>query len=297
MCCIKHENRTKMICRRKFIQQTTLSTLAVALAEIPTLALAAKQRLKSIGLITGVIQAEIKNDWEQTLRKVANIGYTHLEFGKYFGNDINAFKKVLNETGLKPLAGGASMAQMRKEDELKKMIGEALQLDKKYLVCYWPWMDGGNNKKLDDFKKASDDLNWVGEVCNKAGIRFAFHNHDKEFVPVDGYQWGYDTLLKETDPEKVCMLLDLYWCAKGGGDAIEIMQKNPGRIEMFHVKDMDNTPQQLYTCPGYGTIDFKKIFAQSIKSNVKHYTVEIDSHSRPMQCIEDSYKYLKALRF
>ena len=284
--------------RRKFIQQTALSTLALALAEIPVVASPNNKRLKNIGLITGVIAEELKKDWEQTLRKVAAIGYTQLEFGKYYGNDIAYFKKLLKEIGLQPIAGGAAMAQMRKEDELKKMIDDALLLDKKYVVCYWPWMDNGSNKKLDDFKKASDDLNRVGEVCNKGGIRLAFHNHDQEFVKVDGgYQWGYDVIMKETDPAKVGILLDLYWCTKGGGDAIEILKKNPGRVEMFHVKDMDNTPEKLYTCPGYGTIDFKKIFAQSVKSGVKYYTVEIDENPNPMKCIEDSYRYLKALRF
>jgi sugar phosphate isomerase/epimerase len=59
------------------------------------------------------------------------------------------------------------------------------------------------NKKLDDFKKAADDLNNLGELCNKKGIRFAMHNHDKEFVPVQGYEWGYEVLLKETDPANV----------------------------------------------------------------------------------------------
>ena len=284
--------------RRKFIQQSVLSTLAIALADIPALAATNQHQLKNIGLIVNVLQAELKKDWEQTLRKVAAIGYTQLEFNKYYGNDIAYFKKVLKEIGLQPIAGGAAMAQMRKEDDLKKMIDEALELDKKYLVCYWPWMDDGNSKKLDDFKKASHDLNRVGEVCNKGGIRLAFHNHDKEFVQVDGgYQWCYEVMMKETDPAKVCMLLDLYWCTKGGGDAIEILQKYPGRMELFHVKDMDNTPEKLYTCPGYGTIDFKKIFAASVKSGVKHYTVEIDENPNPMQCVEDSYRYLKAMRF
>ena len=284
--------------RRKFIQQSVLTSLTIALADIPALAATNKNQLKNIGLIVNVLQAELKKDWEQTLRKVAAIGYTQLEFGNYYGSDIAYFKKVLKEIGLQPIAGGAAMAQMRKEEDLKKMIDEALKLDKKYLVCYWPWMDDGNSKKLDDFKKASNDLNRVGELCNQGGIRLAFHNHDKEFVQVDGgYQWGYEVMMKETDPAKVCMLLDLYWCTKGGGDAVEILRKYPGRIELFHVKDMDNTPEKLYTCPGYGTIDFKKIFTASVKSGVKYYTVEIDENPNPMQCVEDSYRYLKALRF
>lgn len=51
---------------------------------------------------------------------------------------------------------------------------------------------------------------------------------------------------------------------------------------MFYVKDMGNTPEKLYTCPGYGTIDFKKIFTASVKSGVKCYTVEIYENPSPI---------------
>ena len=89
----------------------------------------------------------------------------------------------------------------------------------------------------------------------------------------------------ETDPQKICMLLDLYWCAKGGGDAVAILQANPGRVEMFHVEDINKTTEGSFTCPGYEIIDFRKIFAQAFKAGVKYYTVEIDKHPHPMQCI------------
>jgi sugar phosphate isomerase/epimerase len=158
-------------------------------------------------------------------------------------------------------------------------------------------MDSGVNKKLDDFKKAADDLNNLGELCNKKGIRFAMHNHDKEFVPVQGYQWGYEVLLKETDPAKVGMLLDLYWVTKGGGDAIKLLKEHPDRFELFHVKDMDKTSEKSFTCPGYGSIDFKKIFAQARKTNIKHYIVEIDEAPNPLTCVQDSISYLKKLRY
>ncbi|MBA2330350.1 MAG: sugar phosphate isomerase/epimerase, partial [Flavisolibacter sp.] len=177
------------------------------------------------------------------------------------------------------------------------IIDEALLLEKKYLVCYWPWTDSGNNKNLDDFKKTAEDLNTLGELCNRKGIRLAMHNHDKEFVPVEGYQWGYEVLLKETDPAKVVMMLDLYWITKGSGDPIQLLKDYPDRFELFHVKDMDRTPEKLYTCPGYGIIDFKKIFAQAKKTNIKHYIVEIDKADEPMACLQDSFSYLKKLRY
>lgn len=146
------------ISRKEFVKHSALCGLMLAMCDNDLFATPGKQRLKSIGLITNVIQNELKNDWQATLLKVAAIGYRHLEFGKYYGNDRQEFKHFLKEHRLMPLAGGTAMSQMRKEDKLKKMIDDALYLDKKYLVCYRPWMDDGNNKKLDDFKKAAHEI-------------------------------------------------------------------------------------------------------------------------------------------
>lgn len=286
-----------ILTRRIFVQQTLLGSLGLLAGNSFLQGAENTTRLKDIGLILGVLQNELKMDWEGTLRKVAEIGYTHLEFGNHYGNSAATFKKFLKEVGLQPLAGGNSMAQMKKEEVLNKMIEEAQFFDKKYLVCYWPWMDSGNDKNLDDFKKAAEDLNNLGEKCNKEGVRLAMHNHDKEFVPVKGFQWGYEVLLKETDPAKVVMLLDLYWITKGGGDPVQVLKDYPDRFELFHVKDMDKSPQKLYTCPGYGSIDFKKIFSQAKKTGIKHFIVEIDKTAQPISCVQDSFSYLKKLRF
>ncbi|MBD0350182.1 MAG: sugar phosphate isomerase/epimerase [Flavisolibacter sp.] len=252
-------------------------------------------RIRGLGLIVNVIVEELKKDWKETLRQVAEIGYDYLEFRGYYGDDIAYFKKFMQEIGLKPLAAGDSIEQLKKEDVLKRMIDESLYLGKKYLICYK--LDAGAYKTADDFKKAAADLNAIGEKVTRAGLCFAFHNHDKEFVPVQDHLSGYDLLVQETDSQRVALLLDIYWAIKGGADPLILLQRYPERFELFHVKDMDKTPEQLFTCPGNGIIDFPRIFAQAKKTNVQYYTVEVDKASDPFQCIQDSYTYLKQLRF
>jgi sugar phosphate isomerase/epimerase len=283
--------------RRDFLKQGAIGATLLGLGSASFLTSCMKEGIDEPGLIFGVIRKELEQDWEGTLRKVAKFGYKHIEFGGFYGPDKETFKKLLREIGLKPLAGGTSISEMKKDDNLKKLIDESLDYGKKYLVCYWPWMDGGDNKKLDDFKNVAAELNTLGETCKKRGIRFLFHNHNKEFVEVDGYRWGYEVILENTDPKLVGMELDLYWITKGGGDPLYLFSKYPHRFEIFHVKDMDNTSEKLYTCPGYGIIDFASIFAKSGQAGVKYYIVEIDENPDPMKCIEDSCKYLKELRF
>ena len=283
--------------RRDFLKKTALGSALITIGGSTLLSCESAHQIKELGLITGVIREEIRNDYKTALTRVADIGYTYVEIGRFLGPSLDEFKAFLKQINLIPIAGGTSIADMLEEEKLNTIIEDALAMEKKYLVCYWPWLDGGDDKKLDDFKQASERLNKVGEQCRKQGIRFAFHNHEKEFVPVEGYRWGYEVILENTDPDLVDMQLDLYWIIYGGGDPLYLFDKYPGRYKMFHVKDMDNTEERLYTCPGYGTIDFGEIFARSKDAGVEYYIVEIDRHPQPMQCIEDSYNYLKALRF
>lgn len=283
--------------RREFLKKSALSSALITLGGGSLLSCNASGEINDLGLITGVIRDQIKEDYKATLKKVAEIGYTYLEIGNYLGPSLEEFKAFLKDINLIPIAGGTSIADMMDVEKLKKMIEDALLMEKKYLICYWPWMDDGLDKKLDDFLEASERLNMVGEQCKKMGIKFAFHNHEKEFVPVEGYQWGYEAILENTDPGLVDMQLDLYWITLGGGDPLHLFEKYPGRYKIFHVKDMDNTSEKLYTCPGYGVIDFKEIFSKSKEAGVEYYIVEIDEHPEPMKCIEDSYNYLTQLRF
>jgi sugar phosphate isomerase/epimerase len=285
------------ISRRNFLKKSALSSALFTLGSGSLWSCNSIHQIKDLGLITGVIREEIKNDYKVALRKVADIGYTYLEMGNFLGPSREEFRTFLKDINLIPIAGGTSIPDMMDKDKLEKMVEDALIMEKKYLICYWPWLDGGTDKKLNDFLEAAERLNNVGEECKSMGIKFAFHNHEKEFVPVEGYRWGYEVILENTDPALVDMQLDLYWIIFGGGDPNYLFENYPGRFKIFHIKDMEDTSEKLYTCPGYGAIDFVKIFSKSRKAGVKYYIVEIDRHPKPMQCIEDSYNYLMQLRF
>jgi sugar phosphate isomerase/epimerase len=90
------------------------------------------------------------------------------------------------------------------------------------------------------------------------------------------------------------MELDLYWVTKAGHDPVEIFDHHPGRFPLWHVKDMDNTPQHDFTEVGNGVIDFKKIFNSADKAGLKYFFVEQDKcPGSPFDSITKSYNYIK----
>jgi sugar phosphate isomerase/epimerase len=145
-------------------------------------------------------------------------------------------------------------------------------------------------------------LNQAGTACQAAGLQFAYHNHDFEFVPIDG-RVPYDILLENTDARLVKLELDLFWITFAGGDPLAQFARSPGRFPLVHVKDMtpkptlDASPERVMVDVGKGSIDWKRIFAQSRAGGIQHYFVEHDQPSDPLASARASYDFLHQLEF
>ncbi|MEJ0081672.1 MAG: hypothetical protein WDM78_12170 [Puia sp.] len=90
------------------------------------------------------------------------------------------------------------------------------------------------------------------------------------------------------------MELDLAWSIKGGQDPVELFNQHPGRFPLWHVKDLDNSYQNILPV-GSGTIDFKRLFAASETAGLKFYFIEHDMPKDPWGSIEKSISVLKVL--
>ena len=242
------------------------------------------------GLILYTVRGEMDKDPVNTLHQVADIGYEVVEAadysnGKFYGMPPAEFKRTVESFGMKLISSHNGV----NDANLQKTADDCAEAGLKYV--FKPSM---NADSLDAYKKAAHDFNRYGEVFKQNGIRFGFHNHAVEFLPIDGVI-PYDILLKETEPDLVCMQLDLYWIKKAGFDAWDYFKKAPGRFEVWHLKDMKPDGEQYETEIGNGIIDFDKIFKLQEQSGMKYYFVEQD-HCRdypPFESIEISLDYIR----
>ena len=256
---------------------------------------------------------EIDNDVEGTLKKIAAVGYKEIESafskkGGYYGMKPKEFAKFLTDNGMswkahhvlgapfrmpanaKPPTGPdgkpISIPPMRNlRDNMQALIDEVAEGEVDYLVC-------ANTPigTLDEVKSSIEVLNKTDEACKKAGVKFAYHNHDAEFRAVEG-QIPYELFLTKT---KMQMELDLAWATKGGKDPVELFKQNPGRFPLWHVKDLDKEFKTILPV-GEGSIDFKRIFDAADKSGMKHFFVEHDMPKDAMASIKSSYAYLEKM--
>ena len=275
--------------RRNFIRTVSAGMLAGML--MPGRIYANFPSKHTIGLQLYTLRNEIKENLEESLEKIAAIGYKNLEAagysdGKFYGLEPAAFKSMVNKLGMKLIGSHMTFAP----NEISTVLNAHKEAGVKYLV--WPWIGKDQRQQLDDYKKLADEFNTIGELCNDNGLKFGYHNHDFEFYPING-QVPYDLLLDLTDPELVFMELDLYWIIYAGKDPLEYFEKYPGRFELWHVKDMKAGESKKMIEVGAGIIDYPAIFEQTALAGMKEYFVEQDViEGDGFESIKQSFEYL-----
>ncbi|MEO6844812.1 MAG: sugar phosphate isomerase/epimerase [Ginsengibacter sp.] len=289
-----------MTTRRSFLK--TSSVLSAGLMIGPS---KLKAKTPLIGLQLYTVRDAMEKDPKAALAHVAKIGYnsvegaTYTETEKFYGMSPSEFKKVLKNNGLVMYSSHYRLGEDLDKGQVMKgtilhdwqrAIDDAAELGLKYMVC--AWLSPSERGTLEHYKKVAGDLNVAGEKCKKAGIQLCYHNHDFEFEK-QGDEYPYDILMS-TDKNLVKMEMDIYWIKKAGQDPIALFKKHPGRYPLWHVKDMDNTPEHAFTEVGNGIINFKEIFKYKNLAGMKYFFVEQDiCPGDPFVSIAESYSYIK----
>jgi sugar phosphate isomerase/epimerase len=263
-------------------------TLLAAGAAAALAARAQATALSTIGVQLFTVRELLRRDFEGTLAKIATLGYREVEFGGLEGPSPQETLAMLKRHGLTAPSGHAQLDDL--ERNLPKVLEDANAREQRYVVN--PSVDESRHRTLDDWKRLCATFNAIGERAKKAGLAFAYHNHDFEFATVDG-QFPYQLLLANTDPALVSMELDLYWMTHAGQDPIAWLKRHPGRFPLLHLKDA--TRDGAITDVGSGTIDFRRILGAAAGAGVMHGFVEHDDPVDPMRSIETSLAYLKTL--
>jgi sugar phosphate isomerase/epimerase len=284
-----------MLSRRSFIKRsaataaTTIATSGILSSLLSSCS--GQGKLKKIGFISGIIGRELEGDWKSILKKTVEYGFSEIEIGDYLGDTASSFLAYCKEIGLTPIAGGVGFNTG--VDDTTKRLEALKELGLKYAVAYWPWLTSGPFT-FDDCQRSADILNNLGFRCKQMELTLCWHNHDKEFIAMNG-GIPFDFLMIHTDPALVKCELDIYWAKKGGADPLDLLKKYAGRIPILHVKDMAQGPEQDFACPGSGIIDFPSIFNEARLQGITHYMVERDNVPDGMACLQSSGAYLRNL--
>ena len=253
--------------------------------------------LKEFGLQLYTLRNEMPLDPRGVLKQVAAMGYKQIESfegstGIFWGMQNTEFKKYMDDLGMKIISSHHNI-----EKDFERTANEAAEIGMKYLID--PWV--GPQKDIETFKKYADKFNRCGEICKKAGIRFAYHNHDYPFKPING-QMPMDVMIQNTDPSLVDFEMDIYWVVTAGEDPIHWFEKYPGRFHLGHVKDRKKKAPLSDTDAscilGQGQIDFAKILKVGQAKGLEYIIVEQERYDNTtaIKAAKEDADYLKKLR-
>lgn len=268
--------------RKNFIALSSLGFLG--LYACGTLNMINNKKNLAIQLYT--VRDVISENLEKALEKLAELGFSQIEIygydGTFFGKTRTEFQSILKNVGLEVISSHHTTGIIHNTkgtllNDWEKSVEDLHFIGSKYMVCSYLFEE---ERTLEHYKKLPELLNQSGEITKKAGIEFAYHNHDFEFEKFDDIT-VYAFILDNTSPDFVKMELDLYWMAKAGFNPLTYFEKYPKRFPLWHVKDMKAGTKD-FTEIGNGTIDFKTIFDAREKAGLKHWFVEQDSSDKDM---------------
>ena len=250
-------------------------------------------QLGAIGLQLYTVRELFATDPMGTLEKVAKIGYREVEYGGggYDAMDHAALRRTQDRLGLKAPSIHVPYEMLLGKFDAAVTMARTLGADTVIL----PYMTNEHRTEA-GWTAALPNINRFGIELRKAGLGFAYHNHDFEFTVKPGGVSLYDRLLKACDPAVVKVELDLYWAIAAGQDPAALIRRLAGRLYAYHVKD--RRADGSMCAVGDGKVDFAALFKLNRAAGVKHFYVENDQAPAPyLPDITTSFRTLRALRF
>lgn len=265
--------------------------------------------------ITGIqlysIRDDMKADPAGTLKQLSAFGYRYVEHAnyvdrKFYGWPALEFKQRLADLGMQMPSGHTVLGKQhwdsaRKDftDSWKYTVEDAAACGQKFVIS--PWLDETLRKTASDLKKQMEIFNKCGELCQKYGMKFGYHNHDFEFSQKLDGQTVYDIMLTHTDPKLVMQQLDIGNLYNGGAKAIDIVKQYPGRFESLHVKDeiAASGGHEKYesTIIGKGIVGVKEVIDLcKNQGGTIHFIIEQESYQgkTPMACAKEDLDVMKS---
>ena len=291
--------------RRQFIcKSAALLALGGIATENMFAATAAKKNKGRIGIQLYSVRNDLPRDFEGTLKKISDMGYSQVETyglndGKFFNHTMTDFRALIKDMGMS-LSGTHAGSRLLPENtnapewDYWKQIAAAVKAGggKWAIQASFP---AGRNPTMDDLKRTAEHFNRIGDVCKRAGVKFAYHNHTVEFGTVDG-EVIYDYLIKNTDPKLVFFQMDMGHVVNGGGDCIRYLREYSKRIPLWHASDFLLSSRE-YIEVGKGSVPYSAMFDLPRTGGLQVLTVEQETEGDIFGSCKFNFDYLKQLKW
>lgn len=257
------------------------------------------------------VRDDAKADLRGTLGKIKAMGYDGVEFAGLYGYAPADIRDMCAELGLVPVSAHVPLADLKKDPH-------ATIADYVTIGCRWiavPYLPENLRPGTDAWPQTVEDIRAIAGEAKAQGIQLLYHNHDFEFVRLDG-EYALDMLYSAISEDLLKTEIDTCWVKVAGEDPAAYVRKYSGRAPIVHLKDFYGEksadmyeligidkkapvrPSNFEFRPvGYGLQSFVDITAAAKDAGSEWVVVEQDKPSMgltPMESIEMGVKYLKS---
>lgn len=258
------------------------------------------------------VRDDAKADLKGTLKKIKAMGYDGIELAGLYGNTPEDIKTMCEEIGLIPIS--AHVAYLSMIADTRAVLSQYAQIGCKFVAV--PYLTAEYRPGTEKFPEVIENVKKIGKIAKALGMQLLYHNHDFEFIKLDG-KYALDILYDEVPAEYLQTELDVCWVNIGGENPASYIEKYAGRAPVVHLKDFygersddmyeligieKKTPKKPgnfeFRPIGCGLQDFPSIIEAAEKAGAAWLIVEQDEPSMgltPLECAKKSIDYLKSL--
>lgn len=230
---------------------------------------------------------------EAQLEALAAIGFDAVEpYRGNFGDDAAGFRKKLDAVGLACPTAHLPVDLLQSDRKAFIGIAETLGLEAAVL----PYLaEERRPRDAAAWTAFAAELTEHAAALAEAGLKLAWHTHAFEYETLPDGTRPIDALIAAPG---VCYEPDIGWIERAGADIRTELERFPGKIVAFHVKDTAPagvTEDDGWTDVGAGTIDWKGVWPSIARSGCDLLVLENDNPSDWRGFAAHSHTFLTGL--
>ena len=234
-----------------------------------------------VGLQLYTVRDDCAKDFPGTLKAVARMGYSGIEFAGYYGRSAQELKQMLDEDHLKCYGTHISLDSLTGDNFAKTVAFNRILGNKLLVVPSLP------NSAVNTHAAIIQTARQFSEIAKKLapyGMFVAYHNHEADFKPVEG-EIMWDTFFGNADG-RVKIQFDIGNALEAGAQAAPYLSKYPGRVISAHVKDYSASKPQVLL--GDGDEDWNAVLPLlKGKAGTRWFIIEQETYPfPPLECAE-----------
>lgn len=185
-----------------------------------------------IGLQLYSLREQAAQDLAHTLETVRDMGYTGIEFAGLYGHSPEEVKTLLQLYQLTPVSAHVPLAELLAD--IPGTVAAYKTIGCPYIAI--PWLEEARRPGHELYEDTLEAIRDIAQECQRQGIQLLYHNHDFEFVKVDG-EYALDRMYSTIPAQLLQTELDTCWVRVGGEDPCAYLRKYAGRAPIVHLKD------------------------------------------------------------